>query len=112
VAFDSATLADARIRDLARRVEIGTDPAMSPRRADAPTARVRIVLRDGRTLEETTTVVRGDALSPAPRDEITGKFVALASPILGESHARKVADAVDEIHALDDVRALTTLLVP
>src|SRR6059036_1627153 len=37
VAFDSATLADARIRDLARRVEIGTDPAMSPRRADAPT---------------------------------------------------------------------------
>jgi len=112
VAFDSATLADARIRDLARRVEIGTDPAMSPRRADAPTARVRIVLRDGRTLEETTTVVRGDALSPAPRDEITGKFVALASPILGDSHARKVADAVDEIHTLDDVRALTALLVP
>ena len=112
VAFDSATLADARIRDLARRVEIGTDPAMSPRRADAPTARVRIVLRDGRTLEETTTVVRGDALSPAPRDEITGKFVALASPILGDSHARKVADAVDAIHTLDDVRALTALLVP
>jgi len=112
VAFDAATLADARIRDLARRVEIGTDPAMSPRRADAPTARVRIVLRDGRTLEETTTVVRGDALSPAPRDEIMGKFVTLASPILSESHARKVADAVDEIHTLDDVRALTALLVP
>src|SRR5437867_7536417 len=112
VAFDCATLADARIRDLARRVEIGTDPAMSPRRADAPTARVRIVPRDGRFLDKTTTVVRGDALSPAPRDEITDKFVALASPILGDSHARKVADAVDAIHTLDDVRALTALLVP
>ena len=112
VAFEGATLADARIRDLARRVEIGTDPAMSPRRADTPTARVRIVLRDGRFLEKTTTVVRGDALSPVPRDEITSKFVALAAPVLGESHARKIVDAVDEAHALDNIRALTALLTP
>ena len=77
-AFDETALGDARIRDLARRVVITTDPAMSPRRVDAPTARVRVGLRDGRTLEETTTVVRGDALSPVPRDEITAKFLALA----------------------------------
>src|SRR5262245_16907575 len=111
-AFETETLADPRIRALARRVEIGTDPAMSPRRADIPTARVRIVLRDGRALERTTTVVRGDALSPVPRDEITGKFVVLTAPVLGEAHARKIVDAVDEISALDDVRSLTALLVP
>jgi len=85
---------------------------MSPRRADAPTAHVQIVLRDGRKLEKTTTVVRGDALSPVPRDEITSKFVALAAPIVGESHAHKLIDAVDEAHTLDDIRALTALLTP
>jgi 2-methylcitrate dehydratase PrpD len=111
-AFDATTLADARIRDLARRVEIGTDPAMSPRRADAPTARVRIVLRDGRALEQTTSVVRGDALSPVPRDEITAKFAALAGPVLGDAQARKVVDAVDQADTLHDIRVLTGVIVP
>ena len=91
---------------------IATDPAMSPRRVDAPTARVRIVLRDGRTLEESTTVVRGDALCPVPREEITAKFLALTSPVLGDAHARKVVDAVAEIDTLEDIRALTEMLLP
>ena len=111
-AFDGATLADPRIRDLARRVEIGTDAAMSPRRADTPTARVRIVLRDGRALERTTSVVRGDALSPVPRDEIIAKFVALTSPVLGDVHTRKLLEVVEETDTLGDIRALTALLVP
>src|SRR5207237_978667 len=79
--------------------------------ADAPTARVRLVLRGGRTLEETTTVVRGDALSPVPRDEITAKFVSLTAPILGESHARKVVDVVEDADTLEDVGALTAMVV-
>ncbi len=111
-AFDGPALADERIRALARRVEIGTDPAMTPRRADVPTARVRLVLRGGRTLEATTTVVRGDALSPVPHDEITAKFVSLTAPILGEPHARKVVDVVDNAETLDDVSSLTAMLVP
>ncbi len=111
-AFDETALGDARIRDLARRVVITTDPAMSPRRVDAPTARVRVMLRDGRTLEETTTVVRGDALSPVPRDEITAKFLALASPVLGDAQTRKVADTVAETDTLEDIRALTEMLLP
>ena len=112
VAFDATALADERVRALARRVEIGTDPAMTPRRADLPTARVRLRLRGGRTLEETTTVVRGDALSPVPRDEITAKFVSLAGPILGEAHARKVIDVVEDADTLEDVGSLTAMLVP
>jgi len=111
-AFDETALSDPRVRDLARRVVIATDPAMSPRRVDAPTARVRIVLRDGRTLEESTTVVRGDALSPVPREEITAKFLALTSPVLGDAHARKVVEAVAEIDTIGDIRALTDMLLP
>jgi len=111
-AFDETALSDPRVRDLARRVVISTDPAMSPRSVDAPTARVRIMLRDGRTLEESTTVVRGDALSPVPREEITAKFLALTSPVLGDAQARKIVDAVAEIDTLEDIRALTEMFLP
>ena len=111
-AFDANALADERIRALARRVEISTDPEMSPRRADAPTAHVRLVLRGGKILERTTSVVRGDTLSPVPRDEITAKFVSLAGAILGEPQARKVVDVVENADTLGDVGALTAMLVP
>jgi len=111
-AFDANALADERIHALARRVEISTDPEMSPRRADAPTAHVRLVLRGGKILERTTSVVRGDALSSVPRDEITAKFVSLAGAILGEPQARKVVDVVEDADALGDVGALTAMLVP
>jgi 2-methylcitrate dehydratase PrpD len=111
-AFDATALGDERIQALARRVEIGTDPAMSPRRADAPTARVRLVLPGGRSLERTTSVVRGDALSPVPREEIVAKFVSLAGPILGEPQALKVVDVVEDADTLEDVGALTAMLVP
>ncbi len=109
-AFDATALADERIRALARRVEIATDPDMAPRRADVPTAHVRLVLRGGTTHERTTSVVRGDALSPVPRDEIVAKFVSLAAPVLTEPHARKIVAVVERTETLDDVGALTAAL--
>jgi len=111
-AFDSTALADARIRALAQRVVIRTDPDMTPRRADAPTAHVQLVLRGGKTVERTTTVVRGDAVSPVPRDEITAKFMSLAGPILGDASARKIVDVIEDLGTLEDIGSLTAMLVP
>src|SRR5262249_55290597 len=119
-AFDARALADDRIRALARRVEISTDseispstaPGAAPRGAEAPRAHVRLGLRDGGRLERGRSVVRGDALSPVPREEITAKFVSLAGPIFGEPQARKIVDAVEDTDRLEDVGALTAMLVP
>jgi len=111
-AFDSTALADERIRALAQRIVIRTDPDMTPRRADAPTAHVQLVLRGGKTVERTTTVVRGDALSPVPCDEITAKFMSLAGSILGDATARKIVDVIEDLGALEDVGSLTAMLVP
>ena len=108
-AFAAPALADPRIRDLARRVEVTADPEMGPRRTDYPTACVRIALRDGRALEETVTIVRGDALDPAPAEEIVAKFLALASPVLGSSRARGVVNAVNDVGTFDNVRDLAAL---
>jgi 2-methylcitrate dehydratase PrpD len=108
-AFGAPALADPRIRDLARRVTVTADPAMSPRSAAEPTARVRILLSQWRSLEETTAVVRGDALVPVPDEEVVAKFLALAAPVLGD-RAGQVVTAVLDIEAVKDVRDLTALL--
>ncbi len=109
-AFVPPALEDSRIRDLARRVDVRADPAMSPRRIDHPTAHVTIALRDGRVLRESTTVPRGDAAHPVAREAIVHKFLALASPVLGEPRAREIVATVEQGETLTDVRDLTALL--
>ena len=111
-AFVEPALSDPRIRSLAARVEVRVDPRMSPRSADYPTARVEVVLKGGRTLTDSTTVVRGDFADPVPRADVVDKFVALASAPLGAERAREVVRLVDQVETLKDVRDLTALLAP
>ena len=111
-AFEPSALADTRIRDLARRVEVAADPEMGPRRTDYPTARVQVALADGRAPEETVTLVRGDALDPVPSEDIVAKFLALASPVLGDACARRAVDAVHAAETIENVRELTRAVSP
>ncbi len=111
-AFEPPALGDPRIRELARRIEILTSPKMSPSRTDHPTAHVKIALRDGRIVEELTTVARGDAENPVPNEELVAKFLGLASPVLGASRSRSVVGAAHALETLRNVRELTALLVP
>jgi len=111
-AFVEPALGDPRIRTLAARVEVRVDPEMSPRRADHPTARVEVTLKDGRALTGVTSVVRGDFEDPVPAEEIVEKFVSLASPPLGSARACDVARLVEQTETLKDVRDLAALLAP
>ncbi|HAM55032.1 MAG TPA: 2-methylcitrate dehydratase [Candidatus Rokubacteria bacterium] len=111
-AFADGVLADARIRATAARVEVAADPEMALKRADYPTAEVRITLTDGRVLTRTTGVVRGDAANPVAPDEIVAKFLALAGGPLGEARAREIVEVIEGVDGLKDIRELTALLTP
>jgi 2-methylcitrate dehydratase PrpD len=111
-AFVEPALEDPRIRALAARVEVRVDPEMSPRRADAPTARVEVALKDGRALTGVTSVVRGDFEDPVPAEEVVEKFVALTADVLGVGRARTVVQIVDDVGTLKNLHDLTELLAP
>ena len=111
-AFEERVLGDDRIRAMAKRIDVSADDEMTLKRADYPTAHVRVGLRDGRVLSQTTGVVRGDAANPVAPDEVVAKFVSLTSGPLGDRRAREVIDAVDAVDSLKHVRDLTALLVP
>ena len=106
-AFLPDRVADAATRDLAQRVELLSDAAMSLRRYDYPAARVAVHLRDGRSLESSVVSQRGDATNPASRDDLLGKFRALAGPTLGDDGVRRAIDAAERIEALDSIAELT-----
>jgi 2-methylcitrate dehydratase PrpD len=111
-AFGDAARGDARIREMAGRVTVTADPAMTPRRSDYPTSRLRLRLRDGRTLEGATGVVWGDAENPAAEGDIIAKFQTLAEPVLGERRTQQLAAAVLAADELKNVAHLGPLLVP
>jgi 2-methylcitrate dehydratase PrpD len=73
---------------------------------------VKVELRDGRVLSQTTGVVRGDAANPMSSDEVVAKFLSLAAERLGGPRAREVVETVGKADALDTVRSLTVLLAP
>jgi len=86
------------------------DEAMTPRRSDYPTSRLRLSLRDGRVLEGEAGVVRGDADNPVPESEVLAKFEALAGPVLGERRAGQIVAAVLAIEDVKNVAHLGALL--
>ncbi len=108
-AFLDATRTDPRVRELAGRVEVRGEPAMSMRAA-GPTAHVTVRLRDGRVLTHTATVIRGDAANAVPRVELVAKFRALAGDVLGATGVERVIGTVDRLPELKDVRDLTEML--
>ena len=105
-AFRDEARADRRIGALAGRVTVVSDPAMTPRRSDYPTSRLRLRLRDGRTLEGEAGVLRGDAESPVTEADVIAKFEALAEPVLG---ARRVEQVVAAVLAIEDVKNVAHL---
>ena len=111
-AFEEFLLDDQRILAMAKRVEVAADDEMALKRADYPTAHVKVELRDGRVLSQTTGVVRGDAANPVSSEEVVAKFLSLAAERLGEARAREVVETVGKADALDTVRSLTVLLAP
>ena len=111
-AFEERVLDDEQIRAVAKRIDIAADGEMTLKRADYPTAHVRIGLHDGRVLSKSTGVVRGDAANPVPADEVEAKFLSLTSGPLGERRALEVIEAVEKMDLLEDVRSLSALLVP
>jgi 2-methylcitrate dehydratase PrpD len=97
------------VRQLAQRVEVAADDAMSLRRYDYPSARVAVHLGDGRSLESSVVSQRGDATNPAPREDLLGKFRLLAGPTLGDDGVARAIDAAGRMDRLERIGELTEL---
>ncbi|MGD8520813.1 MAG: MmgE/PrpD family protein, partial [Desulfobacterales bacterium] len=83
--FSQKALQNDKIRALARRIAVNDDQGMTRRTPAQRPASVRVVLRDGKTLEASTVLASGEYdHAPLGDEELSEKFLSLASDPLGQ----------------------------
>jgi len=93
----SAALRDSRITRLLDAMTLTDDAEFSRRFPAERWARVRISLRDGRTLISEPARARGNPENPLPDIELRAKYRELSEPVLGQRRSAHIEALVDDL---------------
>ena len=106
--FTPEAIRDGAVLELARRVECTPDP-----HANYPhtfPGRLRLTLRDGRTLERDEPLNRGSAERPLSDEEVLAKFCRNAEPVIAPEQIERLAAAVQSVDTAPSIRPLVAAL--
>jgi 2-methylcitrate dehydratase len=98
-----ASMENPEIRALMERVSIEPDPELDPTAVGGAST---ITLRSGQVFSARVEYSRGHPRNPMNYDDEVEKFLALATPVVGEAQARRVERAVSDLAAQPDVADL------
>jgi len=104
--YDAASLADARIRTLARRVSVAEDAEFTAAFPGRGPTQVTIMLTDGAELAERSDYHRGEAENPHPPAALRAKYAELTAPVWGRERAEVLYDRVLDLERVTDVAGL------
>ena len=108
--FSEAKIADPRVLDLARRVEVVVDPDVDRWYPERYANKVEVVLKNGRRFETRIDFARGSVERPMAFPEVAEKFRSLAGYAVTAEQAERIIATVERTEALDNVHELTGLL--
>jgi 2-methylcitrate dehydratase PrpD len=108
--FDAAPLADSRVRALMRHVSMHMDPGLGAGAPPLTQARVRVTLRDGRTLTRQANGARGYPVNPATDAELDAKFLSCAARVLPADRAATLLGQLRGLERIPDARSMAPLL--
>jgi 2-methylcitrate dehydratase PrpD len=100
--FEDAMLVDARVGALRGRVKVEGEKELDRYFPQSWPGRVRVELKDGRSLTHEVLAPKGDSANPMTQREIEEKFLTLAEPVLGD----RAQSVVDVIKSLDGLKSL------
>jgi 2-methylcitrate dehydratase PrpD len=110
--FESAAMADERVRAVLPRVEMNVDSSLDATAPALTQTRVRLTLRDGRVLEAYANGARGYPAQPASEEELTAKFLGCAERILERDAAVHALESLRNLREASDIRAIAAALSP
>ncbi len=93
-AFAPERLKDPDVRAVLAKVEVVADPELSKGYPNQRAAHVEVELNDGRKLAHFQPTRKGDPEMPLTDDELNGKFLELALPVIGDTVARELLAAL------------------
>ena len=102
-------LADSQVQALMRKINVLVDPTLDAGYPTRRAARVMLETTGGRIHEHAVDNARGEPEWPLEPREIEDKFMALATPRLGEAAARRLQQAVATLETMDDISRLAVL---
>jgi 2-methylcitrate dehydratase len=107
--FTQAKIMDPKIRAQLQKVEVIADPEIEKVFPALQRADVEVDTTDGRTFSTRLDFPKGDPRNPLSDSEIEAKFDALAAPVMSDSAAARLKDAVWNLETLDSVTELMEL---
>ncbi len=109
-AFRETARNDAVTRDLATRITINEDPALTARLPGLRPARVAVTLTVGTLFEAETLTNKGDTEDPYTAAEVHEKFMEVSVPVLGRARAVELSTVMlnlDKTPSLADILTLS-----
>jgi 2-methylcitrate dehydratase PrpD len=102
-AYGPEKLGNPAIRELMKKTELAADPELSKSFPRQRAAKVEIELADGRRLSHFQETRKGDPEMPLTDEDLNGKFIELAAPVVGEPAARALLATLWQTERLPDV---------
>lgn len=102
-ATEPQALADPRIRALMPMITVDRAEDLAAEYPRRRMARLRLTLKDGRSLDHFQPTRHGDPDDPASSAELMGKFHELAGPVLAPGEADRLARIILEGNVLPDM---------
>lgn len=101
--FGEEAFRNRAVLELATRVQMIEVPEMNKNFPAEIPARVRIVMKDGKSYEGSVTVPKGERDNQHTPEALERKFYQLARPVWGEALSRKVRDSCMSLDRLDSL---------
>jgi 2-methylcitrate dehydratase PrpD len=108
--FDDEFLHNDEVRTLMRKVTITADPGLDRYFPQNWPGRVAVKTADGEIHSNEIIVAKGEAGNPMSGEEVRGKFLSLAAPVLGEAKALTVVDEIQSLRERDSLAPLLAAL--
>jgi len=108
--FEDGDVRDPAIRALMPKVTMVVDDTLSERLAEHAWSRVTVRLTDGRVLTTPPRGATGHPDRPLSVEALYQKFLACASTAIPNEEAAAIAEQLDHLEEIPDIRALTSRL--
>jgi 2-methylcitrate dehydratase PrpD len=111
--FTEERIREPDLVEFAGRVQVRADPDIDAQGdGGRHQTRLRVLLRDGRTLEAERDHAHGSAADPMPVTEVREKFRRLAGTVLDDPALTRIEAVIDRLETASDLRELGELLHP
>ncbi len=108
--FEDGPVRDLDVRGLMERVRMVVDPALPDGLEQHAWSRVTVRLADGRALEAPPRGAQGHPDTPLAPEALRAKFLACAERAIPRDEAEGVAEQLEHLEEIPDIRALTSRL--